>query len=139
MGTRGLYVFKYNGIYYIYRNNTDSHPNKLGKKIVDELNNLTNDNLNYIKELLSLIELRDEYEVYKDDQFEGLTISLKYYTHYMYKTSKNEPLNDVFFQYIYIIDLDTNYIRMKSNYSIWTFPLNNIPNNWEELFNLNTD
>lgn len=61
MGTRGLYVFRYNGIYYIFYNQCDSYTGGLGKLIVKDIKNIINNNqINELKECLSNIVLIDE-------------------------------------------------------------------------------
>jgi hypothetical protein len=146
MGTRGYYVFKYKGIYYIFYNHYDSYfdnKNGLGYKIIEELIKYINEgNIKYIleqmKQLIKNInidvldqEISDGSSLYPNDILKPLIKP----DDYIYHISKKEPNIDLSIEYIYIIDLDLELFRMKSNYfNSCNLKLLNIPENWLYIF-----
>ena len=139
MGTRGFYVFKYKGIYYIYYQHFDSYPQGgLGKQIVDEVKKLTLEDIEKIKSLLLNIKLTEEENEGNISKFKNIFHSIENYNDYVYYTSKKEPeMGEYDTEYIYIINFDLNIIKMKSYYNTCTFCFDYIPNNWVEIFNEN--
>jgi hypothetical protein len=139
MGTRGFYVFKYKGIYYIYYQHYDSYPERpgLGQQIIDIIKKLTLEDIEKIKSLLLNIKLTEENEG-NISKFENIFHSIENYNDYVYFTSKKEPeMGDYDTEYIYIINFDYNIIKMKNFYNTCTFCFDYIPNNWVEIFREN--
>jgi hypothetical protein len=133
MGTRGLYVFKYKGIYYIFYNQFDSYTDGLGKLFIKDLKEIINSNqINEIKEYIINIPLNDG----NDGSINYSTIlgAIKYPNEFCYYTSNVEPNNDIFIEYIYIADLDDNKFIVKTcNNNYLKVDLYNIPDNWDEM------
>ncbi len=139
MGTRGFYVFKYKGIYYIYYQHFDSYPENqgLGQQIVDNIKKLTLDDIEKIKSLLLNITLTEE-ENQGISKFNTIFDSIENYNDYCYHTSNKEPkMGDYDAEYIYIINFDLNIIRMKNFYNNCTFCFDYIPDNWVKIFREN--
>jgi hypothetical protein len=112
MGTRGLYVFKYISIYYIFYNHWDSYPESgLGDAIYQEIKNL---DWNQIKEKIKKISIDDIN--YKGKNFEGLKKAVDNVKNYsLIDITKNEPTLHMKYDvsFIYIIDLDNNTFRIR--------------------------
>ncbi len=140
MGTRGFYVFKYKGIYYIYYQHFDSYPEGLGQQIVDAVKQLKLDDIEKIKSLLLNIKLTDE-ENEGRTSFKTILDSIQNYNDYCYHTSNKEPELGKYLdgEYIYIINFDLNIIKMKSFYNTCTFDFQYIQYNWIEIFNENRE
>jgi hypothetical protein len=139
MGTRGYYIFKYNGMHYIFYNHLDSYLSGLGQMIVNDLKKLIENDKNWvetIKKLLDKIHFLD-MEIWGETQFKTILKSLEQAEYYTYHTSINEPMLSVFIEYIYIIDMDSMKFKViptnNGDYNTKVFTLASIPNNWEEL------
>jgi hypothetical protein len=140
MGTRGFYVFKYKGIYYIYYQHYDSYPERpgLGQQIVDEVKKFTLEDIEKIKSLLLNIKLTEEENEGTISKFENIFHSIENYNNYCYYTSKKEPeMGDYDGEYIYIINFDLNIIKMKNFYNTCTFDFQYIQHNWVQIFREN--
>ena len=129
MGTQGYVIFKYESIYYIFYNHSDSCFEKLGNLVIDEINKMINKNtVRYYKNLLLSIPLKrnDEGNKYVQDFYS----ILKYPESYQYFTSDEEQYNE----YTYTIDFDNNkFIANKYGKHIYSFNLNDIPLDWYEI------
>jgi hypothetical protein len=139
MGTRGYYIFKYNGMHYIFYNHFDSYFSGLGQMIVNDLKKLIENDKNWIetiKKLLDKIHFLD-MEIWGETQFKTILESLERAEHYTYHTSINQPMGSVFIEYIYIIDMDSMKFKViptnNGDYNTKIFTLASIPNNWEQL------
>ncbi len=139
MGTRGYYVFKHKGMYYIFYNHFDSYFHGLGKLIVDDIKKLIKNDKNWIetiKKLIDKIKLCDT-EIWGKTQFKSIHESLEQSDNYTYHTSMNEPSLTIFIEYIYIIDIDLMKFKIiPSSYSgcnTKVFLLTSIPDNWDKL------
>jgi hypothetical protein len=149
MGTRGYYVFKYNGIYYIFYNHYDSYFDGLGQKIVDDINELiqnTKDWVEILKNLVSEIPLCEDADKDASIHFTNIINCLEYPLSFEYYTSKKAPSNNAFseyIEYIYTIDLDSMKFIVKpvdnEYYNIKVFPLNKIPKNWKQFCTIDVD
>ena len=140
MRTQGYYVFLYLNTYYIFYNHNNSYPENggLGEKIISEFKNLSEKELNILlntmKNLINNIKLTDNADHNRDVYYSGLIDALEYSSNYVYYISENQPMNDNYIQYIYIIDLDLHKIKIIShNYEKCIIPLNNIPDNWLDV------
>jgi hypothetical protein len=137
MGTRGLYVFKYNGIYYIFYNHYDSYPSALGESIVKDIMEIINNNIfDTVKESIKKIPLTKE-ENNGDNAYVSIIDASSSPLYYTYHTSDLEPNTNIFIEYVYIIDFDENVFVVKqnefNNNRYKTFNLFSIPKNWINL------
>jgi len=120
MSTRGYFVFKYKGKYYVFYNNHDSYPGMsygLGYRFIQAFKMLTREQIiEYIEKMITL--LTDyEFDVYNSikhdfETFEDVFLNP---TEYEVIIQDEEPLTDLFIEYIYIIDLDNDKYKMISN------------------------
>jgi len=136
MGTNGLYVFKYNKKYYVYFKGNDSYPSALGKKIVNEIQFMSAEDIIELKNLLIAINIDTKYEN-SYCGFTSLIHSLQNPSKYAFYIQENEPDLDIGINYIYIIDMDKNIFLVKFHgmYRIHTFvyDIYNIPIYWDKL------
>lgn len=133
MVTHGYVAFKYESIYYIYYNHSDSYYSYLGEKIVNEIYKMIDkDYIKYYKKKLLRIPLKDDMTD-GDSNFDSIYSSILDYEYQSYFTSEYEPNN----QYNYIIDFDEEeFIIITCWYDYdnrYTFDLLNIPDNWREI------
>ena len=142
MGTRGYYVFKYNGIYYIFYNHYDSYFKGLGQKIIDDINQIIKTNKNWLEILTKLISQIEQQKTENEDgeiHFTNIMDSLENPYNFAYHTSSYEPSNgpgsDI--EYIYIIDLDSiKFIIIPQDrdyYNSKVFKLTEIPKDWIKI------
>lgn len=130
MGTRGLYVFKYRGIYYIFYNHYDSYPSGLGKLIVNDIRQLIQDNkLDIVKDLISDIQF-SETQTEGNANYKSIMRCVENPEEFIYYTSSEEPNCDIFIEYIYIIDFDKNIFTIKTHEFNSNFDLLNISCNF---------
>lgn len=134
MGTRGYYVFKYNGIYYVFYNHFDSYYGGLGEDIVTELRKLTKEDYDEIKGALEKISERDMDEEDSwggSSTFQGMKEAAlhpeKYALQYV---GENKPENDLFIEYIYMVNLDTDIFVVRHYDEQFKHPLREIPRAW---------
>jgi hypothetical protein len=140
MGTRGYYVFKYKGKYYVFYNQFDSYPDGehgLGYRIVEELKHLTVEEMreylnNFIERNTKYSQSNDEGE--RSIHFKSLKCALENPFNFDFNIEQFEPNNDLWIEYIYIINLDQELIEMKQYNKKISFRLDKIPDNWCETF-----
>jgi hypothetical protein len=126
MATRGLYVFKYRGIYYIFYNHYDSYPSGLGKLIISDIRQLVKDNkLDIVKELVSGIQLMEK-KTEGSSEYDGIVNCIKRPEEFIYYTSEDEPECDIYIEYIYVIDFDETLFVIKTDGFNSIFDLLNI-------------
>jgi hypothetical protein len=126
MATRGLYVFKYRGIYYIFYNHYDSYPSGLGKLIISDIRQLVKDNkLDIVKELVGGIPLMEK-QTEGSSEYEGIVNCIKRPEEFIYYTSEDEPECDIYIEYIYVIDFDETLFVIKTDGFNSIFDLLNI-------------
>jgi hypothetical protein len=132
MGTRGLYVFKYQGLYYIFYNHWDSYPSGgLGDTIVAELKTL---DFEKVRELVSAITVDHIAEIGEGHNFISLMDALKNPENFaLLDISKEEPDCTYDAEYTYIMDLDKTIFKVISNYGSMKFKLTDIPSYWVDL------
>ncbi|KAJ3890816.1 hypothetical protein GG344DRAFT_77483 [Lentinula edodes] len=96
MGTRGFYVYRYKGFYYVFFNQYDSYPEGLGVQVANEIPSDPTEFESYVastkKYLLQLFSESKESDEGSDPEIR-----------------KTPPQNDIFIEWMYEIDLD-NYI-----------------------------
>lgn len=137
MGTRGNYVFRYKRKYYVFYNHLDSYFSGLGDDIVKELQQMKPEDFDKIKVLIENIKQRDGYDGYGSN-FEGIMCALlNSDTYRLEEIIDCEPENDLFIEYIYILDLDNDVFKVKywgPNDTVQSnrFRLSNIPNDWKD-------
>lgn len=140
MSTRGYFVFKYKGKYYIFYNHHDSYPNMpngLGYKFIQGFKMLTREQI--IEYIEKMIKLLIDYEIDESNwiSHDFVTIEDAFLNPTEYKViiQYEEPFIDLFIEYIYIIDLDDNKYKMISSENTrLSFNLNNIPEDFVEIF-----
>jgi hypothetical protein len=110
MGTRGYYVFLFNGVYYVYYNQFDSYPSGLGLQIVEELSEINNIVIDNWKTQLEKIETNP----YPPNclSFEGLSKAINNYFQYDVQVMKTKPEQNLWIEWIYTIDLDNNTFKV---------------------------
>ncbi len=113
MGTRGYYVFLYHGVYYVFYNQFDSYFAGLGMRITKELSSFTEDQFAQLKHLVSQIPLGEHPGlIHYKDLFTAATTPLEF----EYRTALTAPVCDIFIEFIYIIDLDSNKFTVKTHH-----------------------
>jgi hypothetical protein len=135
--TKGYYCFKHQDQYYIFLSKYDSYPQWLGRKIVAELVAMTDEDVTGMKTLLEKIK-KSHNKTMRTEYFVGLFPTLQDPFSYAFWVMKDEPAADMFVRYVYIIDLDKDFFKIKSccllkqddvvKYKLW-----NIPVDWEDL------
>ncbi len=133
MGTRGLYIFRYDGKWYVFYNHWDSYPSGLGQDIVKELRTI---DFERVKDLLSSIT-KEHVDMYGSN-FEGVMKALENPSTYRLEHVGEKPTIKSFdIEYEYTINLDdelfeVNYFSGESGrYNTQRFPLRSIPDAWE--------
>ena len=112
MGTRGFVVIKYKNMYYRIYNHFDSYPQGLGVKLVAfirTMNGMSSDDV-----------VRHIMEIYDDDV--------------LITEDPKDIENDLFIEWVYIIDLDNNTFKFTGGYCEPEYPLYHIPKDWFETF-----
>jgi hypothetical protein len=100
MGTRGLVVFVYKGIYYIFYNHFDSYPSHLGDLIITNIKQIIKDKkYEALKEIIIKMPIYDD-EVNGSTCFDDIFSCAKYPDSYCYHTSDLEPSCDIFIEYV---------------------------------------
>ena len=159
MSTKGLYIFKYKGKYYVFYNRHDSYPHGpygLCSRLIESLKNLTREQI--IKLLENLVLLHEEHVAANEDEYneegqqdfisieESLTRPYAYWSFFVRdKEPKeyvvidgvkhfNEDTYDM--EYIYIMNFDKELFTIKQTYYDIQlhFPLFNIPDYWYDLY-----
>jgi hypothetical protein len=126
MVTHGYVTFKYEGIYYVYNNHSDSYCSCLGENVVNEIDKMINNNyIKYYKKKLLRIPLRDEM-LDGENYFNSIYDAIIYYDGYSYYTSNHEPSNE----YVYIIDFDEDEFIITAYCNRYIFNLFDIPEDW---------
>lgn len=131
MGTRGFYVLKYGGIYYIFYNHYDSYPSGLGQLIISDIQQLIQSKkFDIVKELIFRIPLREK-QTTGNSTYTGIVNCIKNSEEFIYYTSTEEPECDIFIEYIYVIDFDENIFTIKMHEFNSNFDLLNISCNFK--------
>jgi len=136
MGTRGNYIFRRNGKYYVFYNHFDSYFSGLGNKIVAEIRSWTAADFELAKTLLDGFKM-DMVSNDGGDGFKGLMEALKdpYAFDLIYIGETPEPAFDI--EYTYTLDFDNNHFITS-----WTdengrptqrYRLRDIPDDWIQL------
>ncbi len=135
MVTHGNVIFKYKGIYYTFYNHSDSYISYLGSVIINEIRIMIKENRKReYKNLLLHIPLKgsDKGDVHIGSFYE----ILNYPESFQYFTSNKEEYSE----YTYIIDFDKNKFTINRYCeNIYIFNLNNIPKDWYEITENNSN
>lgn len=163
MSTRGLYIFKYKGKYYIFYNGHDSYPHGpygLCSRLIENLRKLTLEQINELLENLVLlyeedlvekdINEKEEYNENGETDFISIEDSLtRPYAYWKFFVRDKEPKKTVIInnlkdinwdlydmEYVYIMNFDQELFTIKETYYDIQlhFPLFNIPDDWFDLY-----
>jgi hypothetical protein len=135
MGTRGFVVFKYKGIYYVFYNNSDSYLEHLCNVMINDIKEMiARNNIKFIKnKILAMpLEENEDYEG-EENYYPGLKDAIIDPTCFCYNTTKIEPSNNVFIEYIYMIDFDNELFIIKMRNLKLQFDIFNLPENLIEI------
>ena len=135
MGTRGNYIFRRKGKYYIFYNHFDSYFSGLGQDIVKELRSWTAADFELAKTLLDGFNT----DMIKDggNGFKGLMEALKNPNSFdlIHIGEATNPAFDI--EYTYTLDLDMNQFIVawtdESGRPSQRYHLNAIPEDWVSL------
>lgn len=116
MGTRGYYVFKFQGVYYVIYNHYDSYPSGLGETITYHLR-ATWSRMSDAQVLAYL------HSQLLDSTIEFVTETL--------------PHTTLFIEWIYIIDLDARVLKVCDSGHMFTIKFSHFIANWCTLFPFN--
>ena len=136
MGTNGLYVFKYNKKYYVFFKGNDSYPRGLGKEIINELQNMSAEDVVILKYKILAININHKY-TNSYCGYTSLMHSISNPHEYAFHISDSEPETEIGLHYIYIIDMDKNVFVVKwcgetERHKV-IFDLQSIPTEWVKL------
>ncbi len=133
MGTRGYVVLKYNGIYYIFYNNSDSYLSHLGKNVLNNLKEIIQNNqLPIVKLLFCKIEEQSEFNGDGSNHFYSIMDSIRYPTSLQYMTSKDKPECTLFIEWIYTVDFDKNLFIIQNYDKYYQVGFYNLPDSIDE-------
>lgn len=140
MGTRGYYVFRSKGVYYVFYNHFDSYFEGLGELIVKELRTLTTEDFRKMRRTLAGIKWHTNY---RGNGYQGLMKLVQNPDDYdLFFVDENPPdlMDSPGCEYIYTVDLDCEVFSV--DYKEWNddltecypqeikYPLENIPTDW---------
>ena len=137
MGTRGNYIFRYKGRYYVFYNHFDSYFRGLGAAIVMELQCWKAEDFENAKAFLANFPLTSPSDEGSAD-FNGLMETLRNpKDHLLEAISDSKPIKNIFHEYFYTIDFDHNLFIVewlnKEVYESQRYSLTSIPDDWIEL------
>ena len=146
MSTRGWFIFKYKGVYYVFYNQSDSYldiPYGLCSRLIEDLKKYNLEQLIQLLENFILLindedDKDDEDEKYKDIYYQGIeqTLTNKNYQYEIMNTNEEIHEKDIFIEYKYIINLDEELFTIsdeRKNIQLH-YPLFNIPNDWYDFY-----
>lgn len=129
MGTRGFYVYKYDHVYYIFYNHWDSYLSGLGQEIIKQFRQLTLDDIEKMKQHLRTIHWSQSKNT--GNNFTNIVDAPANPQIYcLVDITITETINDLFIEYIYIIDLDLNEFKIKTLNKHYSYELFNVPDFW---------
>lgn len=160
MSTRGLFIFKYKGKYYVFYNGHDSYPDGpygLGTRLIANLNRLSPEEIYKLLEqfLLLLDDKKEEYNESGETDFISIENALtRPYCYYRFFIREKEPkqnviindINDINWdlhdmEYVYIMNFDQELFTIKCTFydTQIHFHLFSIPDDWYDLYNKITE
>jgi hypothetical protein len=129
MGTRGFYVYKYDNKYFVFYNHWDSYLSGLGQEIIKQLKQMTTYDIERLKQ--NLINIHISQLKNTGNNFTSLTDAPANPQNYcLVEISTKEPSNDLFIEFIYIINLDHNEFQIKTLNKNYSYELFNVPDFW---------
>jgi len=133
MGTRGNYIFRYKGKYYVFYNHWDSYFDGLGDLIVKELRSWTAADFDNAKKLLEGFGVLKKSNGGKN--YEGLMKALNNPTNYCLDDINDYAKRGDWCEYVYILDFDRNLFicRWDSDTKMQAYRLTDIPESWMDL------
>jgi len=154
MSTRGLFIFKYKGKYYVFYNGHDSYPDGpygLGARLIANLKKLTREDIYKLLEqfLLLLDDRKEEHNESGETDFISIENALtRPYCYYRFFIRDKEPkknlvvrniedinwdLHDM--EFVYIMNFDQELFTIKETYFNFQihYRLFNIPDDWDDL------
>lgn len=148
MGTRGYYILRYRGLFYVFYSHHDSYFCGLGQELVDELRKLGEPGFEELKALIDKIPsefARKPGEPGGYMWFRGIKHALENYATFLDRIDKERPCSpsdecDIEYQYI-IVDLDNGRFELMWLDGRLPFPatqafwLKNIPEDWQAVSN----
>ena len=112
MGTRGYKVYRHKGRYYVHYNHYDSYPSCYGLQVLREIPRNSKEEF---EEWLK--KTREEGDAQRDSKELNDPDAIDY-------VSDEQPVNDIFIEWIYEIDLDNLVFHVDSRP---LFRLDNMP------------
>lgn len=129
MGTRGFYVYKYAHTYYVFYNHWDSYLSGLGQEIIKQFRQLTSYDIEKLKQNLRSIHWSHSKNT--GNNFTNIVDApANPQTYCLIDITMTEPSNDLFIEFIYIIDLDLNEFKIKTLHKIYSYNLFDVPDFW---------
>jgi hypothetical protein len=111
MGTRGYYVYKYKGKYYVFYNHYDSYD--LHDWILNDLKKCTKEDFIKMRLLLDILPERTTFN--DSSSYKNIMYALESQCEYF--ISDTIPRTDIFIEYVCIIDLDNNCVFSKCRHT----------------------
>jgi hypothetical protein len=129
-------MLKYNKKYYVYFKGNDSYPHGLGKTIINELQQMSAEDVVTLKYKILAININDKY-TNSYCGYTSLMHSISNPHEYAFHIVDTEPNTEIGLHYIYIIDMDKNVFVVKwcgkTERHKFIFDLQSIPTNWDTL------
>ena len=138
MGTRGYYIFRYQGKYYVFYNHFDSYFTGLGADIVKELQSWTAEDFENAKAFLGNFPLSGPSDDNVSTNFKGLLETLRNPAAYELEEISNQPpTKNLMIEYMYTLDFDRDLFIVEwageTTYESQRYRLTSIPDDWIEL------
>ncbi len=135
MSTKGYVAFKHKGMYYIFYNHFDSYLSQLGNLLVNDIKKMIDENyIGEVKKKIRKIPLKDQYDDNgKEKICRSIVEVINYHKTFAYYTSKEEPINTILIEYVYIIDFDTQLFSIKMRDLKLDFDIFNLPSNLDQI------
>lgn len=138
MGTRGNYIFRRNGKYYVFYNHFDSYFSGLGNKIVAEIRNWTAADFDLAVALLDAFPADMKATDEGRNEFKSLLMTLKNPKEFCLDDVSETSNKGFDSQYTYTLDFDRNLFVVEwCDYKVgWmkqNYRLTAIPEDWISL------
>jgi hypothetical protein len=132
MGTRGFYGFRYKGRYILFYNHWDSYCDGLGNQILSELKGFTEAEYRTIRTLIKNYlrdgTFKEGMEDTEGKDFESLMKAVSTPTEYaLVHVGRDLSPPDMATEYVYILDLDKNFLRVVAHEDLFKFSLYELP------------
>jgi hypothetical protein len=90
MGTKGYYAIRYGGKLYLIYNQCDSHPDRLGLDLLNELKRISYEEWIEMFEKCVIIDSQEDYEEHFQDQYDLKVKILKHMEGGLYRFAKDK-------------------------------------------------